>query len=262
MDFGVILSMLGAAIELGVLDLLLGADNAVVIALACQPLPSQSRKRVLLVGLAGAIVLRFGLMVSMSALLIVPALRLAAAVFLLWVAVRLLTARTGATSAGLAEVNETSPARVPVRLSESVVVVIVADAIMSLDNVVALVSVSQGNATLLILGLLLSIPALMYGSFVMSKMMDEWPVLVVAGAVLLGWIAGQMAASDDLISGWISRQAPALALVLPALCACYVYVIGRLGTKRADPVEPPPHCGGPGTGEGHSAVGRAPCHLS
>jgi YjbE family integral membrane protein len=235
LDFAVILSAMAAAIELCVLDLLLGADNAVVIALACKPLPTQVRKRVLLIGLAGAIVLRFGLMISMSALLIVPALRLAAAVFLLWVAVRLLAAQTEARSAELAEVNETSQARVPVRLWESVVVVIVADAIMSLDNVVAVVSVAQGNATLLILGLLLSVPALMYGSFIMSKMMDEWPVLGLAGAVLLGWIAGQMAASDDLISGWISRQAPALAVALPALCACYVYVIGRLDAKPAGP---------------------------
>jgi YjbE family integral membrane protein len=235
LDFGVILSTLGAAIELGVLDLLLGADNAVVIALACQALPPQSRKRVLLIGLAGAIVLRFGLMVSMSALLFVPALCLAAAMFLLWVAVRLRTAQKEASSAAPAEFDDTTAPRAPVRLWESVLIVIAADAIMSLDNVVALVSVAQGNATLLILGLLLSVPALMYGSFVMTKMLDEWPVLVVAGAVLLGWIAGQMAASDDLISGWISRQAPALALVLPALSACYVYVIGRLGMKRAGP---------------------------
>jgi YjbE family integral membrane protein len=234
LDFGVVLSTLGAAIELGVLDLLLGADNAVVIALACQPLPPQVRKRVLLIGLAGAIMLRCGLMVSMSALLVVPALRLAAAVFLLWVAVRLLTAQRGASNAAHADFDETSPARAPVRLWESVVIVIAADAIMSLDNVVALVSVSQGNATLLILGVLLSIPALMYGSFVLTKMMDEWPALIAVGAVLLGWIAGQMAASDDLLSAWISRQAPALAIVLPALCACYVCLVGRLSAKGAD----------------------------
>jgi YjbE family integral membrane protein len=234
-DFGVILSMLGSAIELGVLDLLLGADNAVVIALACQPLAPESRKRVLLVGLAGAILLRFGLMVSMSALLVVPALRLAAAAFLLWVAVRLITAPRETGHAALAEASGTSPARVPARLWESVLVVIAADAIMSLDNVVALVSVAQGNGTLLLLGLLLSIPALMYGSFVMTKMMDEWPVLIVLGAVLLGWIAGQMAVSDDLISAWAARQAPVLAVVLPALCACYVFLIGRLSAKRAVP---------------------------
>jgi YjbE family integral membrane protein len=235
LDFAVILSTLGSAIELGVLDLLLGADNAVVIALACQPLPPRSRKRVLLIGVAGAILLRFGLMVSMSALLIVPALRLAAAVFLLWVAVRLITAPKEANHAALTDSNKTSFARSPTRLGESVLIVIAADAIMSLDNVVAVVSVAQGNATLLLLGLLLSIPALMYGSFVMTKMIDEWPVLIVLGAVLLGWIAGQMAVSDDLIGAWVTRQAPALAVVLPALCACYVYVIGRLSAQRAVP---------------------------
>ena len=206
-----------------------------VIALACQPLAPESRKLVLLVGLAGAILLRFGLMLSMSALLIVPALRLAAAAFLLWVAVRLITAPREASQATLADPSEASPARAPARLWELVLVVIAADAIMSLDNVVALVSVAQGNATLLLLGLLLSIPALMYGSFVMTKMMDEWPVLIALGAVLLGWIAGQMAASDDLVSAWVTRQAPALAVVLPALCACYVYVFGRLSAKHALP---------------------------
>jgi YjbE family integral membrane protein len=235
LDFGVILSTLGSAIELGVLDLLLGADNAVVIALVCQPLPPESRKPVLVIGVAGAILLRFGLMVSMSALLIVPALRLAAAAFLLWVAVRLITAPREASDTTLADVNGASPSRVPARLWESVLIVIAADAIMSLDNVVALVSVAQGNATLLLLGLLLSIPALMYGSLVMTKMMDEWPALIVLGSVLLGWIAGQMAASDDLVGAWVARQAPALAIVLPALCACYVYVIGSLSAKRAIP---------------------------
>jgi YjbE family integral membrane protein len=234
LDFGAILSTLGSAIELGVLDLLLGADNAVVIALACQPLPPDSRKPVLLIGLAGAIVLRFGLMVSMSALLIVLALRLAAAIFLLWVAVRLITAPRETSRIALTDADSSS-ARTSVGFWEAVLIVVAADAIMSLDNVVALVSVAQGNATLLILGLLLSIPALMYGSFVMAKMMDEWPVLIVLGAVLLGWIAGQMAASDDLISAWVARQAPALATVLPALCACYVYVIGRLSAKPALP---------------------------
>jgi predicted tellurium resistance membrane protein TerC len=72
----------------------------------------------------------------------------------------------------------------------------------------------------------------MYGSFVLTRMFDEWPILILAGAVLLGWIAGQMAASDDLVSAWISRQAPALTVVLPALCACYVYVAGGASTKR------------------------------
>lgn len=226
------LSMIGAAIELAALDLLLGADNAVVIALACRPLPPQLRKRVLVVGFGGAILLRFSLMVLVSALLSVPALRLAAAVFLIWIAVRLLGGSEDASGEAIADAAPISPAGIAVRLWEPVLVVVAADAIMSLDNVVALVSVAQGNTTLLILGLLLSIPALLYGSFILTKMLDEWPLLIVGGAVLLGWIAGQMAASDDLVSAWISRQAPALAVVLPALCACYVYIVGRPGVKR------------------------------
>jgi YjbE family integral membrane protein len=234
LDFGVTLSMIGAAIELAALDLLLGADNAVAIALACQPLPLQLRKRVLLVGVAAAIVLRFGLILLVSALLVVPALRLAAAAFLLWIAVRLLNGPRGAGDDALADADPTSPARIAVGLFESVLVVIAVDAAMSLDNIVALVSVAQGNAVLLILGLILSVPPLMYGSFILTKMFDEWPALVLAGAVLLGWIAGQMAASDDLISAWVSRQAPALTVVLPALCACYVYVMGRPSAKRGD----------------------------
>ena len=234
MDFGVLLSMLGAAIELAALDLLLGADNAVAVALACQPLPPQLRKRVLLIGVAGAIVLRFGLMLLVSALLIVPVLRLAAAVFLLWIAVKLLNGPRGASGDALVDADPISPARIAVSLFESVLVVIAVDAVMSLDNIVALVSVAQGNAVLLILGLILSVPALMYGSFILTKMFDDWPALIVAGAVVLGWIAGQMAAGDDLISAWVSRQAPALTVVLPTLCACYVYVMGRPSMKRGD----------------------------
>ncbi len=232
MEFGVMLSMLGAAIELAALDLLLGADNAVAVALACRPLPPQLRKRVLLIGVAGAIMLRFGLMLLVSALLVVPALRLVAAVFLLWIAVRLLNGPRAASGDAFVDADPISPARITVGLFESVLVVIAVDAVMSLDNIVALVSVAQGNAVLLILGLILSVPALMYGSLILTKMFDEWPALVLAGAVVLGWIAGQMVASDDLVSAWVSRQAPALTVVLPALCACYVCVMGRPSMKR------------------------------
>ena len=105
---------------------------------------------------------------------------------------------------------------------------------MSLDNVIALVSVSQGSLTLLVLGLLLSVPALVYGSLALTKMLDELPVLVTAGAMLLGWVAGQMATNDPLIGAWISRQAPALAVVAPALCAGYVYIAGRLQAPRGE----------------------------
>ena len=231
MDFVSTLSVLGAAIELAALNLVLCADNAVTIALACRPLPLQLRKLALLIGVAGAIVVRFGLMIVVNALLAAPALRLAAAVFLVWIAAKLLNARWSVSDEALADAEAASLARIG--LYQSVLLVIAVDCLMSFDNIVALVAVSQGNAGLLLLGLILSIPPLMYGSLVLTRMFDEWPALILAGAILLGWIAGQMAASDELFSAWISRQAPALVVVLPALCAFYVYAIGYPSVRRA-----------------------------
>jgi YjbE family integral membrane protein len=223
----------GSAVELAALDLLLGADNAVLIALACRPLPLQLRKRVLLIGLAGAIVLRFGLMILTSSLLSVPGLRMAAAVLLVSISIAMLIDSKNRSVDSLSDAADILQPRATARLWESAAIVIAADIVMSLDNIVALVSVSRGSVALLILGLLMSVPALMYGSFVATKIFDESPVLVTVGAMFLGWIAGQMATSDVLTSAWISQQAPALAIVVPALCASYVYVAGRTGAPRS-----------------------------
>jgi YjbE family integral membrane protein len=223
------------AIELAVINLLLGGDNAVLIALACRPVPAQLRKRVLVIGLSGAIVLRFGLMVLTNALMVVPGLRLAAAIFLMSISIWMLVGSDDVGADSLSDSDNAAQARATARFWESVLIVIAADIVMSLDNVIALVSVSQGSMTLLILGLVLSVPALLYGSLALTKLLDELPFMVTGGAVLLGWVAGQMAASDALTSPWISRQAPALAVVLPALCACYVYFTGRAAISRARP---------------------------
>jgi YjbE family integral membrane protein len=224
-------SLIGAALEIAAVDLLLGADNAVLIALACRPLPAEVRKRVLLFGLIGAIALRFGLAGFAAALLLpLPGLRLAAAIFLVWIAVRLLR-DFSATRAERPTDDDTAPVALPeTRFWRSVLIIVAADAVMSLDNIVAVVSISQGSATLLVFGLLLSVPALMYGSFLLTKILDEWPILMLIGAVLLGWIAGEMAVSDALASAWIALRAPVLASLLPALCACYVFIVGHSAT--------------------------------
>ena len=223
MDFGATLSAAWAAIELAALNLLLGADNAVVVALACRPLPASLRKSALIIGVSSAILLRFGLATLVNALVVVPGVRLAAAAFLLWVAVGIIANQQRARGA-LKEAETAPPIAATASFWTTVLVVIGADVVVSLDNVVALVSVSQGNVTLLILGLALSVPALIYGTLLLTKMFDEWPALVLWGAVLLGWIAGQMAASDASISAWVIRQAPALTVVVPVLCAAYVYL--------------------------------------
>jgi YjbE family integral membrane protein len=227
-DFGILPSFIGATIEIAAVNLLLCGDNAVLIALACRPLTPELRQRVLLFGLVGAIALRFGLAGLVSAALpSLPGLRLAAAIFLVWVAVRLLSGLNETRADATDGDQIAAGAQRETLFWQSVLLVVAADAVMSLDNIVAVVSVAQGSAALLILGLLFSVPALMYGSFLLAKIFDEWPILMLTGAVLIGWVAGQMAQSDALISEWMANNAPALASMLPALTACYVYVVGH-----------------------------------
>ena len=233
MDLGATFVLIGAAFEVAALNILLGVDNAVLIAIACQPLPPGRRERALLLGVAGAVALRFGLTVGASALLIsLPGLRLAAAVLLIVIAVRSVT-DWGAVSAdtdGAAYDGAPLWAWRDPRFLQAVLAVIVADAVMSLDNIVATAAAAEGSAALILVGLILSIPAVMFGSFLVSKVFDELPILRLSGAVLLGWIAGQMVAADALVGPWMARDTPALADLLPALCACYVYVVGHAPT--------------------------------
>jgi YjbE family integral membrane protein len=226
LDFGALLSALATVIELAALNLLLGADNAVLIALVCRPLPIDLRRTVLFIGLGGAIVLRVALAAVVNELLYVPALRLVAAIFLIRIAIGLFDVPKGLNRDASPDAEALSPQIARERLWEAALIVVAADLVMSLDNIVALVAVSQGNMALLVFGLVLSVPALLYGTAALSRMLDQWPFFVVIGAMVLGWIAGQIAISDDLVNVWISRQAPALTIVAPLLCACYVYLVG------------------------------------
>jgi YjbE family integral membrane protein len=232
LDFGALLSMLGTVIELAALNLLLGADNAILIALVCRPLPPDLRKTILSIGLGGAIALRIALAVLVNELLYLPALRLAAAVLLIGIAVRLLDDPNELEREATPDEQAVSSKTAKARLWQYALIVVAADAVMSLDNIVALVAVSQGNMALLVFGLILSVPALLYGTAALARILDQWPFFVLAGAMLLGWIAGQIAVGDDLVSAWVSRQAPALAIVAPALCACYVYLCSQPRQNR------------------------------
>ena len=232
-DPGAMLVLIGAAFEVAALNILLGADNAVLIALACQPLPPERRQNVLIFGVIGAVGLRFLLTAGAGALLIaLPGLRLAAAVFLGVIAVQSLTdfreeiARADAP----ADDDAARGAWPDSRVWWAVFAVIAADAVMSLDNIVATAAVAEGNAELVLFGIILSVPAVMFGGFLVTRVFDEWPILRLSGAVLLGWIAGQLAAGDVLIGPWMSREAPALANLLPALCACYIFLVGHAPT--------------------------------
>jgi YjbE family integral membrane protein len=168
------------------IDLLLSGDNAVVIALACRSLPPHLRKTGIVLGAGVAIFLRIVFAAVISHLLAIPLLKVAGGLLLLWIAVKL------AKGEEAEERNITGSDK----LYKAVWTIAVADAVMSLDNVVAIAAVSKGNPWLFGFGLALSIPLIMMGSQIIMRMIERFPMIVWAGAALLGWIAGEMIATD------------------------------------------------------------------
>jgi YjbE family integral membrane protein len=237
MDASSPLGFLGVALELAAVDLLLGGDNAILIALASRTLSPALRTRAMIYAVGGAIVLRFALAGIAGFLMQIPFIKLGGAVVLMAIAVELLAhAHSGAK-----QQNEPDGAQVyDDRFWRAVVAIMSADAVMSLDNVLALASIAQGNLPLLALGIALGIPALAFGSLLVAKVLDRWPILVIVGAALLGWVAGQMAATDAIWETFVRARAPALVYIVPALGAAFVVVWGRFGPRRKTPPPSPP----------------------
>jgi YjbE family integral membrane protein len=180
------------------IDILLGGDNAVVIALACRNLPGKQRTKGIIYGTIGAIILRVILIAFALALLAIPYLKLVGAVLLLWIGVKLLQPE----DEGDHSVNSSD------KLWAAVKTVIIADLVMSVDNVLAIAGAAQGahqqhQLPLVIFGLLVSIPIIVGGSQLVLKLMERFPVVITLGAMLLGWIAGQMAYSDPALKPYL-----------------------------------------------------------
>ncbi len=197
-------------------DVLLGSDNALMIALACRDLPPKMRKKAMMLGSVGAFVARVVLTLLASVLLDVPVLRLVGGVLLALIALNLAQPQDEQDHAALPE---------NAKIWSVGIVIILADLVMSLDNVVALAAVARDNWAMLGLGLVLSIPALMFGATILTALLNRHSWLIRAGAALLGWIAGDLAISDQLISGWVAVQSPALTVVVPALVAAAVLLL-------------------------------------
>jgi YjbE family integral membrane protein len=234
------------------IDLLLGGDNAVVIALACRKLPPKQRAQGILWGTAGAIVLRVGLIFFALQLLAIPFLKLGGALLLLWIGIKLLLPEHGD---GHAEIGGSE------RLWGAVKTVIVADFVMSLDNVIAIAGAAEtagGDHTmaLVIFGIVVSIPIIVWGSQFVIKLMDRLPVIITAGGMLLGWIAGTMAVTDpalldpNVLPDWPKLPASdALRYGAGVAGALFVLGIGKwLAVRAAVPAEPVPVAPGAAVG--------------
>ena len=187
------------------IDILLGGDNAVVIALACRKLPPKQRTQGILWGTAGAIVLRIILIFFALTLLAIPFLKIVGALLLLWIGVKLLLPEHGE---GHADISGSD------KLWGAVKTVIVADFVMSVDNVIAIAGAAESSGTghgmtLVIFGVLVSIPIIVWGSQLVIKLMDRYPAIITVGGMLLGWIAGTMVVTDPaLVNPDVMAQMP------------------------------------------------------
>jgi len=186
------------------IDILLGGDNAVVIALACRQLPVHLRLKGILWGTAGAIVMRVVLIAFALTLLQVPFLKLVGAALLLWIGVKLLLPQ---------DEDGHNSIQASDKLWAAVKTVIIADLVMSIDNVIAIAGATTGAGSqhqlpLVIFGLLVSVPIIIWGSQLVLKLMDRFPLIITVGGMLLGWIAGTMALSDPSLHNYLPQTLP------------------------------------------------------
>jgi len=218
-----------AAFEIVVINILLSGDNAVVIALACRNLPTKQRALGIFYGVIGAVVLRIVLTFFAVQLLLLPWLQLVGAALLIWIGIKLIAEDEG----GGHDVKAAD------RLLSAVKTVIVADLVMSLDNVIGVAGAAKGSLPLLIFGLVVSIPLVVVGAQLIMKLITRLPWLVVAGGGLLGYIAGEIATHDTAVKPWIDRELPALHWIAPIVGVAIVVSAGMWLMRRSARTQAP-----------------------
>jgi len=174
-------------------NIILSGDNAVVIALAARSLPAKQQKQAIFWGAGAAIVLRIILTLFAVALLTLPWLKLIGSLLLFWIGIKLL----------IPEEDE-ADIKASDQLLAAIKTILVADLVMSLDNVIAVAAAAGGSVVLLILGLAISIPLVIFGATMLIKLMERFPVIITIGAGLIGWVAGEMLVTDPALAGWMS----------------------------------------------------------
>jgi YjbE family integral membrane protein len=223
---------IGLAKIIGV-NIVLSGDNAVVIALAARSLPPKQQKQAILWGAGAAVVLRIVLTVFAVALLSLPWLKIIGSLLLFWIGIKLLVPE---------EDNEDIDASD--NLMTAIKTILIADLVMSLDNVIAVAAAAGGSMTLLIIGLAISIPLVVYGATLLVNLMEKYPVIITVGAALIGFVAGEMLVTDPVLASWYEGvgiqfndghptiKEVKLALVAGALGAILVVIWGRWLAKR------------------------------
>ena len=233
-------SLLSFQVALGVLlvDILLSGDNAIVIALVCRTLSKEHRSKALWLGVLGAFFARLVLTACASLAMNLPLLKLVGGLLLLKIAIDLI----------IDNVAQNAKSGPPAHSSAQDIftaakTIVLADIVMSLDNVLALSAITQSNWQMLVLGLLLSIPILMFGSLYLSRLLDVFPYFLWLGGAMLGGIAGSLIIDDPVFGGAFSTASSLAPLIVPLLASGFVVLISRViaaNTQRMHSLSKPP----------------------
>ena len=220
------MELLAALGSITLINLILSGDNAVVIALASRNLPHNQRKKAVFWGSLGAVVLRIALTLVAAYMLQIPYLQFAGGLALLWIAVKLI-----ADDKGDVKCQEATC------LAEAVKVILFADLIMSLDNVLAIAGVAGGNWMLLLFGLAMSVPLVVFGSQLILSLMDRFPIIIYAGAAILGWTAAKMAVGDAALGHMLASYSLIIEIVLTVGVVAAGYLLKRRIPAPAEQTE-------------------------
>ena len=214
-----------------VVNIVLSGDNAVVIALAARSLPPAQQKQAIIWGSVAAIIMRVILTIVAVEMLKLPYLKIIGALLLFWIAIQLL----------VPEDEEGDGIKSSGNIWTAIRTILIADLVMSLDNVIGVAAAAKGDDVLLILGLAISIPLIIFGSTIILKLMDRYPVIITGGAALLGWVAGEMLITDPAIKDWIDANMSWMHIHLPLVGAIswaqiagavFVVLVGKMIAGR------------------------------
>ena len=213
-----------AVLQIVAIDIVLGGDNAIIIALACRNLPKHQKRAGILWGTTGAIILRVILIFFATSLMEIPSLRLIGGVLLIWIGVKLLAEANSHSLDG--KIDQSS------NLLTAIRTIIIADFVMSLDNALAITAAAKGDIGLVVFGLVLSVPIIIGGSALILRLMERFPLIITAGAGLLGWLGGDLIVNDKLFTDYDFAPTVADPTIAATVGAVLVISVGEFLARR------------------------------
>jgi YjbE family integral membrane protein len=210
-----------ALVKIAIINVVLSGDNAVVIALACRSLEPAQQKKAFAVGAGGIVILLTALTAFAAVLMSLPYIQIVGSLLLFWIGVKLLLPE-----------EDDDDIKSHSNFWDAVRTIIIADLVMSLDNVLGMAGAAKGHYDMLFVGLLITMPLILFGSAMLMKLMERFPVFVTIGAGLLGYVAGEMVVSDLALKDYIELHAQFLDYALPVGGAVFVVLAGKLIARK------------------------------